>query len=116
MPLPRGAAGTDPPLGSYTSIIYNRGLDHEEATATVAVLRCCRCAACHALSRRERGATAREIGQIAGFASALVIVWLSFSRARWLECNAALMLIAFAAIATRPLMHISITGGVIGSY
>jgi outer membrane protein assembly factor BamB len=60
---------------------------------------------------------ARETGQIAGFASALVIViwWLCFSRARWLERIAALMLIAIAAIATRPLMHTSIAGGAMGA-
>ena len=60
---------------------------------------------------------ARENGQIAGFASALVILvwWLFFSRARWLERIAALLLMAIAAIATRPLMHVSIVGGAMGA-
>jgi outer membrane protein assembly factor BamB len=61
--------------------------------------------------------SARETGQIAGFGSALVIViwWLFFSRARWMERIAALVLMAIAAIATRPLMHISIAGGAMGA-
>jgi outer membrane protein assembly factor BamB len=60
---------------------------------------------------------AREIGQIAGFASALVIVvwWLFFSRARWLERIAALVITAVAVIATRPLLHSSIVGGAMGA-
>jgi outer membrane protein assembly factor BamB len=60
--------------------------------------------------------TAGEIGQLAGFASALVIVvwWLFFSRARWLERIGALVLAVIAVIATRPLLHPSIAGGAMG--
>jgi len=60
---------------------------------------------------------AREIGQIAGFASALVIVvwWLFFSRARWVERIGGLVMIVIAAIATRPLLHASIVGGAMGA-
>ena len=59
----------------------------------------------------------RETGQIAGFASALVILiwWLFFSRARWVERIGALVIIVISAIATRPLMHPSIVGGAMGA-
>ena len=102
---------------TYTSIIYNRGLDVEKplrlwpGVAAAAVLLVMRYIAANVLP------AARETGQIAGFASALVILiwWLCFSRARWLERIAALLLMAIAAIATRPLMHASIAGGAMGA-
>jgi outer membrane protein assembly factor BamB len=59
---------------------------------------------------------ARETGQIAGYASAAIIIvwWLFFSRLRWLERIAALLMIAIAVVATRPLLHPSILGGAMG--
>ena len=47
--------------------------------------------------------------------SALILLWwLLFSRAPWVERLGALVLMALATMATRPLLHASITGGMMG--
>jgi outer membrane protein assembly factor BamB len=60
---------------------------------------------------------AGEIGQIAGFISAVVIVvwWLFFSRARWMERLGALVLMAIGVAITRPFLDESIAGGAMGA-
>jgi outer membrane protein assembly factor BamB len=57
-----------------------------------------------------------EIGQIAAFVSALVILvwWLSFSRARWFERLGALAAMAVAVLVARPFLDPSIAGGAMG--
>jgi len=60
---------------------------------------------------------AAEIGQIAGFVSAVVIVvwWLFFSRARWFERIGALVAMGIALVITRPFIDTSIAGGAMGA-
>jgi outer membrane protein assembly factor BamB len=57
-----------------------------------------------------------EIGQIAGFASAMVILvwWVFLSRAPWFERIAALVVMVLAVVIMRPLLHPSIVGGAMG--
>jgi outer membrane protein assembly factor BamB len=59
---------------------------------------------------------ASEISTIAGFASAPVIIvwWLFFSRAPWLERLLALAAMPVALAVTRPFLHPSILGGAMG--
>ena len=57
-----------------------------------------------------------EIGLIAGFASvpAIMVWWLFFSRARWVERIGAFVLMIVALVVTRPLLDKSIVGGAMG--
>lgn len=57
------------------------------------------------------------IGVFAGLASAAAILvwWLCFSRAAWVERLAAVLLIIAAVFALRPLVHVSILGGMMGN-
>jgi outer membrane protein assembly factor BamB len=57
-----------------------------------------------------------EIGQIAGFAGAMVILvwWLFLSRARWFDRIGALVVMVVAVVVMRPLLHASIVGGAMG--
>jgi outer membrane protein assembly factor BamB len=59
---------------------------------------------------------AAEIGLMAGMASALAIVvwWLFFSRAAWLERIGALIAMGVALAVARPLLDMSIIGGAMG--
>jgi outer membrane protein assembly factor BamB len=56
------------------------------------------------------------IGLIGSLVMALAIAvwWLFFSRARWVERLGALVLIAAALVATRPLLHLSVAGAGMG--
>ena len=56
------------------------------------------------------------IGMIAALAGTLAIVvwWLFFSRASWSDRIGAIVVIIAAVFATRPLLHRSITGGMMG--
>jgi outer membrane protein assembly factor BamB len=59
---------------------------------------------------------AEAIGMLGGAAAALLIVlwWLFFSRAPWLERVGAIALIAVAVLAAFRLVHMSISGGMMG--
>ena len=48
-------------------------------------------------------------------ALAIVLWWLLFSRAPWLERLGALVVMIAAAVATRPVMHVSIQNGMMGN-
>ena len=63
------------------------------------------------------GSPAAEYAQIAGMASgfALLVWWLFFSRARWVERLGALVVLAVAVAALRRFMDPSITGGAMGN-
>ena len=60
---------------------------------------------------------AADAGLIAGFASVLVIIvwWLFFSRARWVERIGAFLLMGIALVMTRPFIDQSIAGGAMGA-
>lgn len=47
-------------------------------------------------------------------ALAIIVWWLFFSRARWLERLGAILVIGVALIATRPFLHISVAGAGMG--
>jgi outer membrane protein assembly factor BamB len=56
------------------------------------------------------------LGVLGGLVVALVIViwWVFFSRAPWLERLGAIVVMVVAVVATRPLMHMSIQNGMMG--
>ena len=59
---------------------------------------------------------ASSLGVIAGLAGtvAVIVWWTFFSRAPWLERLGAVVVIAVAIVAIRPLLHESIVGGMMG--
>jgi hypothetical protein len=59
---------------------------------------------------------ASDFGVIAGLAGtvAVIVWWTVFSRAPWLERLGAVVVIAVAIVAIRPLLHESIVGGMMG--
>lgn len=56
------------------------------------------------------------ISILAGVAGALIVLlwWIFFSRAPWRERGLAIIFIAAAIVATRPILHPSVTGGMMG--
>src|SRR5262245_16668079 len=60
--------------------------------------------------------TGFAIGLLIALAGALTIIvwWLFFSRARWLDRISALVVVAIAYFAVWPLLHQSIQGGMMG--
>ena len=59
-----------------------------------------------------------EIGQIAAIVSAFIIMvwWLAFSRAPWVERIGALAVMAIAVLITHPFLDPSIAGGGMGAF
>ena len=59
---------------------------------------------------------ASSLGVIAGLAGtvAVIVWWVFFSRAPWSERLGAIVVMALAVVATRPLLHASIVGGMMG--
>src|SRR5512146_2325269 len=59
---------------------------------------------------------AGPFGMIGAIVGALVILlwWVFFSRARWFERPSAVVLMIVAVAATRPMLHVSIAGGMMG--
>ena len=59
---------------------------------------------------------ASSLGVIAGLVGtvAVIVWWVFFSRAPWPERLGAVVVMAVAVVATRPLLHASIVGGMMG--